>query len=292
MKSRTGPAQAARIPRCGPDQLAVLAPEPEPAHVDVVEQLVPGRQELVLPHLRVVQRVRREHGHVVAVPPDEALRQLLDDGLRAANRREVVLDEMKYFHDDRDGAPTLSFAEHDVSLLDRIYARSPVVVQNAMATGYGDPPAHAAQRRRVPEYFGELDAQQWWSARRACHAPGCRAAPHGRFAATNVPYYRELFAARSIRPDGHPDAPPTSASAFLDKGIVQREGARLRPDRVAVPAIAQTTGGTTGRPVPYFTIARVHPVQLRDATRRGSGRGPESSSATAWSASTASRSCR
>ena len=34
---------------------------------------------------------------------------------------------------------------------------------------------------------------------------------------------------------------------------VQREGARLRPDRVTVPALAQTTGGTTGRPVPYFT---------------------------------------
>jgi phenylacetate-CoA ligase len=27
----------------------------------------------------------------------------------------------------------------------------------------------------------------------------------------------------------------------------------LRPDRGGVPAIAQTTGGTTGRPVPYFT---------------------------------------
>src|SRR5678816_4236245 len=102
------------------------------------------------------------------------------------------------------------------SLLDRVYARSPVFVQNAMATGYG-----IQQRvRRTVE-----------------------------FAATCVPYYRELFARERIKPTHIRGAADLAILPMLDKATVQAEGERLRPDRRRVPGILHTTGGTTGSPV-------------------------------------------
>jgi phenylacetate-CoA ligase len=140
-----------------------------------------------------------------------------------------------------------------VSLLDRIYARSPVFVQNAMATGYGVRQRMLRNRGKYPAYLRELDAQQWLSTGELQELQNAALRRTIEFAAANVPYYRELFAARGIRAAEIRTPADLETLPFLDKSIVQREGDRLRPDRVAVPAVAQTTGGTTGRPVPYFT---------------------------------------
>jgi phenylacetate-CoA ligase len=140
-----------------------------------------------------------------------------------------------------------------VSLLDRIYARSPVFVQNAMATGYGIRQRMLRNRGEFPKFFRELDAQQWLSADELQELQNQALRRTIAFAATNVPYYRDMFATLKLAPRDIKTPADLHVLPFLDKGIVQREFARLRPDRVSVPALAQSTGGTTGRPVPYFT---------------------------------------
>ena len=122
-----------------------------------------------------------------------------------------------------------------------------------MATGYGIRQRLLRNRGEFPKFFRELDAQQWLSADELQQLQDVALRRTVAFAATNVPYYREMFAALKLRPDDIRTAADLRVLPLLDKAIVQREGARLRPDLLAVPAIAQTTGGTTGRPVPYFT---------------------------------------
>lgn len=138
------------------------------------------------------------------------------------------------------------------SLLDRVYARSPVFVQNAMATGYG-------VQQRIRRYGGAsarfvaaLERQQWQSAAALQELQDAAVRRTVTFAATEVPYYRELFARERIRPEQIRTAADLRILPFLDKATVQEHGERLRPDRRKVRGILHTTGGTTGRPVPYW----------------------------------------
>lgn len=140
-----------------------------------------------------------------------------------------------------------------MSLLDRIYARSPVLVQNAMATGYGLRQRLIRNGGEFSRFCHDLDVQQWLPLAELQALQDAAVRRVVEFAATNVPYYRELFAERGLRASDIRTATDLQQLPMLDKSIVQREAARLRPDRVDVPALAQTTGGTTGRPVPYFT---------------------------------------
>ncbi|HEY5952359.1 MAG TPA: hypothetical protein VIV40_42970 [Kofleriaceae bacterium] len=138
------------------------------------------------------------------------------------------------------------------NLLDRIYAHSPVFVQNVMATGYG---VQQRLRRYGGAYNGfvaQLDRQQWLDrdALQAMQDAALRKTVE--FAAREVPYYRELFAREGIRPDHIRTAKDLRILPFLDKATVQEQGERLRPDRVKVTGIPHSTGGTTGRPVPYW----------------------------------------
>ena len=122
-----------------------------------------------------------------------------------------------------------------------------------MATGYGIRQRLLRNRGEFAKFFRELDAQQWRSATEIQELQNVALRRTIEFAVTNVPYYREMFATLKLTPGDIRTVADLHMLPFLDKGIVQRESARLRPDRVAVRAIAQTTGGTTGRPVPYFT---------------------------------------
>jgi len=140
-----------------------------------------------------------------------------------------------------------------MTLLDRIYARSPVIVQNAMATGYGIRQRLLRNGGEYSKFVRDLDAQQWLPATELEAIQNAALQRTVEFAAKNVPYYRELFAEHGIRAADIRTPADLRVVPFLDKSIVQREGHRLRPDRVNIPAVAQTTGGTTGKPVPYFT---------------------------------------
>jgi len=137
------------------------------------------------------------------------------------------------------------------SLLDRVYARSPVFVQNAMATGYGVQQRVRRYRGDYARFVAELERQQWLPAAALQELQDAAVRRTVSFAAAEVPYYRELFARERIRPEDIRTAADLRILPLLDKQTLQDQGARLQPDRRRVPGIPHTTGGTTGRPVPY-----------------------------------------
>ena len=150
------------------------------------------------------------------------------------------------------------------SLLDRIYARAPIAVQHAMATGYG-------VQQRVRRYGGafervcaELRANEWRSADELAAIQDAAVRRTIQHAATAVPYYRELFARAGLRPQDIRGAADLRHLPMLDKATVAEHGARLRPDRPPVDGLLHTTGGTTGKPVPYWVSPAA--VQFNYAT--------------------------
>lgn len=139
-----------------------------------------------------------------------------------------------------------------MNLLDRIYEHSPVVVQNAMATVYGYRERRLRNGGKYAQYFADLERQQWLDAAALQEIQNAALRKTIEFAATSVPYYRDLFAREKIRPEHIKTPADLAILPFLDKATVQREGQRLRPDRGNVDSHLSQTGGTTGRPVPYW----------------------------------------
>ncbi|MFN0247174.1 MAG: phenylacetate--CoA ligase family protein [Kofleriaceae bacterium] len=138
------------------------------------------------------------------------------------------------------------------SLLDRIYARSPIVIQNVMATGYGLQQQLLRHRGRYDAFVAELDRQQWFDADALQELQDRAVRRMVTFAAREVPYYRELFASARIDPEDIRGSTDLRHLPYTTKETVQEHAARLRPDRLRIRAVAQTTGGTTGRPVSYW----------------------------------------
>lgn len=150
------------------------------------------------------------------------------------------------------------------SLLDRVYAKSPVFVQNTMATAYGLRQRMVRNRGAYSQFVAELERQQWLTAEQLQALQNEALRRTVEFAAREVPYYRELFAREGIRPEHIKSVEDLRILPFLDKLTVQREGDRLRPDRLRIKALPQTTGGTTGKPVPYWVTPRA--IQFNYAT--------------------------
>lgn len=150
------------------------------------------------------------------------------------------------------------------SLLDRIYTNSPVFVQNVMATGYGVQQRLVRYRGDYRRHFATLERQQWAGVAELQAIQDAAVRRTVAFAAHEVPYYREMFAREGIRPEHIQTAADLRLLPMLDKATVQREGERLRPDRIHVEGIPHTTGGTTGRPVPYWVSPSA--VQFNYAT--------------------------
>jgi len=150
------------------------------------------------------------------------------------------------------------------NLLDRIYAHSPVLVQNAMATGYGIQQRLLRYRGEYERHLAALERQQWLSSSELRSIQDAAVRRTVEFAAREVPYYRELFAREHIRVESIQTAADLRILPLLDKATVQREGARMRPDRSRVEGHPHATGGTTGRPVPYWVSSSA--IQFNYAT--------------------------
>ncbi len=138
------------------------------------------------------------------------------------------------------------------NILDRVYERSPIFIQNVMATGYGLRQRAVRNRGQYGQFVDELEQRQWWDEARLREHQDASLRAMVEFASKEVPYYRDLFASARLRAADIRTAADLCALPFLDKATVQEQGDRLRPDRVSTASLAQTTGGTTGRPVPYW----------------------------------------
>ena len=148
--------------------------------------------------------------------------------------------------------------------LSDLYGRSPVVVQNAFATGYG-------LRERARRYGGafddlvaELDVRQWADPETLRFDQLSRLRHQLAWCATEIPHYRELFARIGFDPADVTDPSHVTELPLLEKEEVRAAPDRFRPDRRQLHTVAQTTGGTTGTPLRYW--ATVDAVRWNYAT--------------------------
>lgn len=133
-----------------------------------------------------------------------------------------------------------------------IYERSPVAVQNAMATAYGLRELrrrHGGTYRRLTD---EIAARQWWSEDELRADQLRRLRSMLAFCGARVPHYRDVFASVDFHPRDVASVDDLAALPFLDKEQVRVEPERFLPDEPRAATVAQTTGGTTGTPLAYW----------------------------------------
>jgi phenylacetate-CoA ligase len=139
-----------------------------------------------------------------------------------------------------------------MSTLDVLYRKSPVVMQNVMATAYG---VHQRRMRfggTYAQHGRELEEREWWSADALHQDQAARLRRVVRHAARHVPHYRDLFAACHIDAADIRDRRDLAELPLLDKETVRRDPQRFVSEAYAGELVAQTTGGTTGAPLRYF----------------------------------------
>jgi len=133
-----------------------------------------------------------------------------------------------------------------------LYQRSPVAVQNAMATAYGVRERARRRGRRYRAFAAELDRAQWWSSDDLQAAQDRRLREMVAFCARSVPYYRDVFARLHLAPGDIGRAADLALLPLLDKDQVRASPERFVPDRPGERLIGSATGGTTGTPLRYM----------------------------------------
>lgn len=128
-----------------------------------------------------------------------------------------------------------------------IYARLPIVLQNACCTLAGLKMRRTRHNRLFRDTLALLEQSQWWSAAELAAYQNELLQRTIRHAYDTVPYYREIFDARRLKPDDIRTAEDLPKLPILDKQTVRNRSADLCsrgwPSSRIVTAM---TGGTTG----------------------------------------------
>lgn len=148
--------------------------------------------------------------------------------------------------------------------LSDIYGRSPVAVQNVMATGYGLRERVRRYHGSFREMVGELQVRQWADPEELRADQVARLRRQLTWCAAEVPYYRDEFRRLGFDPAGVTSVDDLAALPLLDKETVRADPERFVSDRDRGNLIAQTTGGTTGTPLRYW--ATIDAVRANYAT--------------------------
>jgi phenylacetate-CoA ligase len=132
--------------------------------------------------------------------------------------------------------------------LKRFYEASPPLIKDMIASGYG----LRHRRRKYGVYFRRhleaLSRSQWWSTDEHERAQAERLQRFVQMAAASVPYYRELFASRCIRPEEIRSVEDLRRLPLLEKETVRGAGWQLRPTNFhRLPVVWFHTSGTTGK---------------------------------------------
>lgn len=136
--------------------------------------------------------------------------------------------------------------------LDAAYRRSPVIVQNIMATGYGLKERALRYGGRYKQFVAELDKSQWWSREDLEAYQNERLRALIKFCAEEVPYYQEVFASLRLKAEDFRAAADLAQLPILEKETVRNSPEQFVPRRFKEKMVSQTTGGTTGTPLRYF----------------------------------------
>ncbi len=139
-----------------------------------------------------------------------------------------------------------------MSRAEKIYERSPVFAQHAMATAFG-------LKERALRYGGQfasncalLEHAQWLSSRELQDDQDARLRAMVSFSVEQVPYYRAMFAEHGLSAADIATRADLARLPVLDKETVRANPDQFRPDRLTERTVAQSTGGTTGTPLQYW----------------------------------------
>lgn len=149
-------------------------------------------------------------------------------------------------------------------MIDEIYRRSPVAVQNVMATAFGVQQRVLRHGGRYQGYVRELNESQWWSRERLQADQDRRLRSIISFCASSVPYYRDVFRALRLDPETIKTVADLPRLPLLEKETVREAPERFVPDTLNERRIRSTTGGTTGTPLTYYVTPSA--VQYNYAT--------------------------
>lgn len=129
-----------------------------------------------------------------------------------------------------------------------LYDRLPVAVQNCFGTIYGFRQRAQIYNRRYAEALAALGESQWFDQERVLEVRDAACARFLRQAATDSPYWREVFADRGLRGDD------LSVGALEALPVLSKEQARRSMDRIISRqwvegrrrGVPVHTSGTTG----------------------------------------------
>lgn len=135
-----------------------------------------------------------------------------------------------------------------------VYDRSPVVVQNALASAFGVAKLarrYGPEQRRWRRFFSTSEA---WSEGDLRAYRRERLQHTIRHAWHHVPFYREWFRSAGVHPDDIRDVEDLSKLPLLDKPTVIRAGeTMLADDARRGSLLVHPTSGSTGTPLTIYT---------------------------------------
>ena len=134
----------------------------------------------------------------------------------------------------------------------QFYRRSPLFLQNLMATGYGVKERLLRYGGKYQKFVDDLYKAQWWSLERLQALQNERLRELIDFCYAEIPYYQDLFKSLRLDPKDIRCQADLSQLPILEKDTVRAQPERFVPWRFSERLIPQTTGGTTGKPLHYF----------------------------------------
>jgi phenylacetate-CoA ligase len=136
-----------------------------------------------------------------------------------------------------------------------IYSRSPASLQNAMVSAQGFVFNHRRMDVKLARIFlAELRESQWWDEEQFRRHQDSRLREHIRFAATHVPYYKELFKRLGMDPLEVRTVEDLTRLPLLEKGAIRKSpNAFLRGGKRSRSWNKLFTSGTTGSPMDLFS---------------------------------------
>ena len=142
-----------------------------------------------------------------------------------------------------------------MSTLERLYGRTPVLAQNAMATAFGVKELVLRYGGRFLGFCDEIERAQWFSDDELTSIRDARLRAMVAFSAEQVPYYQHLFSELGLHPSDIATVADLAHLPVLDKETVRSSPEQFRPLRSRERVVSQSTGGTTGTPLQYWVTA-------------------------------------
>lgn len=152
----------------------------------------------------------------------------------------------------RSGATWFDPKLYEHPLIQRAYDWGPALLQDGLLSAYG---LFKRWERRSPgfrRYSDELERTQWWRAEQLRALQDVRLQILMRHVYEQVPYYRQIFDERRLRPSDIRHADDLYKLPVLTKQDVRRNREALRARNVPDHGVTiGRTGGTTGIPLEF-----------------------------------------